>query len=342
MIIFRKLFLKLIKINNYVLFISSALLIALSSILIVIVENNTFPTLFDGFWWVMTTVTTVGYGDYYPVTVAGRIIAIILYILGIGLIGVAIGKIVEGLSLFRKKRVEGDIVYKEEGHLIIIGWSQKSSFAVKEILETDPNIEIVIIDQLSEAPILTENIHYIRGEASDITVLEKANVTKSKAVIIFSDDQMNNDLMSDGKSLLIASSVEAAAPNVHTIVEIMEEKHINNFKHAHIDEFIISNETISSLAVRSAFRKGVSEIYGQLLKRSVGEDLFHIPLSPDWKTYRDAFQDLLNQGATLIADRNDLAINRKLDQQIPEGAELYAVCDQVTYESIKRKGVSHL
>ncbi|MCA0972748.1 NAD-binding protein [Halobacillus litoralis] len=336
MLILRKLFLKLVGINNYVLFLSSVILVVFSSILITWVEKDTFPTLFDGFWWVMTTVTTVGYGDYFPVTVTGRWIAIFLYIFGIGLIGVAIGKIIDSLAIFRKKRIEGDIVYKESGHFIIIGWSQKAHFAIQEIVETDKDVEVVLIDQLKEAPMLSDNVHYIKGEAANSETLEKANVKEAKAVLIFSDDLMQNDQMTDGKSLLIASSIEAVAPEVHTIVEIMDEKHIENFKHVRVDEFIVSNETISSLAVRSAFRKGISEIYGQLLRRSVGEDLYHIPKRKGWSTYRDAFEALLEEGATLIADRQDLAINRKLDENIPASAELYAVCDKETYSKIMR------
>ncbi|MGR9049016.1 potassium channel family protein [Halobacillus faecis] len=338
MILLRKIFLKMVRVNNTILFTASALLILFSSILIVVVENDTFPTFFDGFWWVMTTVTTVGYGDYFPVTVAGRSIAILLYVIGIGLIGIVIGKIIDGLAIFRKKRLEGDIVYKDSGHFVIIGWSQKAHFAVKEMIETNKECNIVIIDQLKEAPILTENIHYIKGDASDEETLQKANISQAKAVLIFADERLGNEQMTDGKTLLIASSIETVAPNVHTIAEIMEEKHVKNFKHAQIDEFIVSNETISSLAVRSAFRKGVSGIYGQLLKRSVGEDLYYIPKKRSWRTYRDAFQSLLDEGATLIADRNDLAINRKLDESIPDEAELYAVCDKPTYEKILSKG----
>lgn len=338
MVILRKIFFKLVRISNFVLFISSFFLIVFSSLLIFLVENETFPTIFDGFWWVMTTVTTVGYGDYFPVTIGGRIIAIFLYIFGIGLIGVAIGKIIDSLAIFRKKRIEGDIVYKESGHFIIIGWSQKAHFAIKEMLETSGDVEVVIVDQLREAPMLSENIHYIKGEAANADTLERANIKGAKAVLIFADDHLHNDQMTDGKSLLIASSIEAIAPKVHTIVEIMEEKHIDNFKHVHVDEFIVSNETISSLAVRSAFRKGISGIYGQLLRRSVGEDLYHVPLREEWDTYRDAFQSLLEEGATLIADRSDLAINRKLDEPLPDDAELYAVCDRITYENIM-KGV---
>ncbi|MFZ0368249.1 MAG: ion channel [Halobacillus sp.] len=340
MVILRKFFLKMVKINNTVLFLSSALLVILSSVLIVLVENETFPTIFDGFWWVMTTVTTVGYGDYYPVTVAGRLIAIGLYVIGIGLIGVVISKIIDALALFRKKRLEGDIMYKDSGHFIIIGWSQKAHFAIKEIIDTNPKAEVIIIDQLKEAPLLEENIHYVKGEASNTDTLEKANIKHAKAVLVFANDKLSNEQVADGQTLLIASSIESIAKEVHTIVEIMDEKHIKNFKHIHVDEFILSNDTISSLAVRSAFRKGVSEIYGQLLKRSVGEDLYHIPMRSQWKIYRDAFQELLGEGATLIADRQDLSINRKLDESIPENAELYAICNDEVYAKIIKGGAS--
>ena len=41
----------------------------------------------DALWWAMTTVTTVGYGDRYPVTTEGRFIAVALMVVGIGVVG---------------------------------------------------------------------------------------------------------------------------------------------------------------------------------------------------------------------------------------------------------------
>lgn len=336
----RKILMRVFRMSNRMLFISSIILIAASSTLIVVVEPGTFPTLFDGFWWVMTTVTTVGYGDLSPASVGGRLIAMVLYILGIGLISIVIGKVMEGFTLFRKKREEGNIVYKHTGHYIIIGWSPKANYAIKEIQETMPGAEIVIVDDLEKAPLLEENIHYIRGNASSVETLERANVKDAKAVLIFADGSIHDTQLIDGKTLLISSTVESMNTKVHTVVEVMEEKHINNFQHANIDEFIFSHETISSLAVRSAFTKGISGVYGQLMRRSHGDDLYHIPVHKDWKTYRDAFNNLLEKGATLIADRQNLSINRMLDQPIPKEAELYAICDSETYQLIVKEATS--
>ncbi len=43
-----------------------------------------FTSLWDGIWWAVVTVTTVGYGDLYPTTVQGRLIGMVLMFTGIG------------------------------------------------------------------------------------------------------------------------------------------------------------------------------------------------------------------------------------------------------------------
>jgi len=47
--------------------------------------DATIRTANDALWWAMTTVTTVGYGDAYPVTSEGRIVAVLLMTAGVGL-----------------------------------------------------------------------------------------------------------------------------------------------------------------------------------------------------------------------------------------------------------------
>jgi voltage-gated potassium channel len=124
------------------------------------------------------------------------------------------------------------------------------------------------------------------------------------------------------------------APKVHSTVEIMKEEHLKNFNHVKVDEFILSNETISRLAVRSAFSRGVTNIFTQLLSRQHGDDLHEIKKRPHWNTYRDAFNELLNEGATLISDGNKMNINKQLDEVIPEQNRLYVICDQETYHKL--------
>ena len=51
------------------------------------IEGSNIHTLGDAFWWAAATVMTVGYGDRYPVTDTGRLVAIVLMVTGIALVG---------------------------------------------------------------------------------------------------------------------------------------------------------------------------------------------------------------------------------------------------------------
>ena len=52
------------------------------------VEGSNIKNFGDGLWWAVTTVTTVGYGDRFPVSTEGRLLAVLLMIAGISLVGV--------------------------------------------------------------------------------------------------------------------------------------------------------------------------------------------------------------------------------------------------------------
>jgi voltage-gated potassium channel len=66
------------------------LVIIFSSISVLYVEDKpecNIKTAEDAIWWTMTTITTVGYGDKFPITSAGRFIGILTMLVGIGLFG---------------------------------------------------------------------------------------------------------------------------------------------------------------------------------------------------------------------------------------------------------------
>lgn len=70
--------------------------VALVTVLVVVVSGaaqyavdvGDFPSLWDGIWWAVVTVTTVGYGDITPTTVEGRVIAMAVMLVGIGFLSV--------------------------------------------------------------------------------------------------------------------------------------------------------------------------------------------------------------------------------------------------------------
>ncbi len=59
-----------------------------AGILMTVADQDNFPSVGLGLWWAVQTVTTVGYGDHVPTTVAGRLIAALVMLLGIGFLTV--------------------------------------------------------------------------------------------------------------------------------------------------------------------------------------------------------------------------------------------------------------
>jgi len=90
-----------------VLFFAAALmLIYLSAILIYYFENEAqpevFSSVFASLWWSVVTLTTVGYGDAYPITVGGRVFTFFVLMIGLGTIAVPSGIVAAALAEARR------------------------------------------------------------------------------------------------------------------------------------------------------------------------------------------------------------------------------------------------
>lgn len=72
------------------------------------IQPDKFPNIFAALWWGVATLTTIGYGDIYPITVGGKVMASILALLGIALIAIPSGILSAGfVEIMEKKRKRG-------------------------------------------------------------------------------------------------------------------------------------------------------------------------------------------------------------------------------------------
>lgn len=93
------------------------ILMLASSLGIYAAENEAQPTVFknafSGIWWAVSTLLTVGYGDIYPVTIMGQIMAIIIAFLGVGVVAIPTGIISAGFVEQYTKMKNNDMFAKE-------------------------------------------------------------------------------------------------------------------------------------------------------------------------------------------------------------------------------------
>lgn len=96
------------------LFITGLLLLLSASVMYYIesdAQPDSFPNIIASFWWAIATLTTVGYGDVYPVTILGKILSGIIALLGIGIVALPTGIISSG---FMNERENTNKEYKDE------------------------------------------------------------------------------------------------------------------------------------------------------------------------------------------------------------------------------------
>tara|TARA_R110002072_G_scaffold171004_4_gene324729 strand:- start:427 stop:1146 length:720 start_codon:yes stop_codon:yes gene_type:complete len=68
-----------------------------------VAQPNVYMTIFDSLWWAVTSLTTVGYGDMYPITAGGRVFSFFILMLGLGLVAVPAGVMASALSAIRRQ-----------------------------------------------------------------------------------------------------------------------------------------------------------------------------------------------------------------------------------------------
>jgi voltage-gated potassium channel len=71
-------------------------------------DEKTFPNVGDGWWWAVQTVTTVGYGDLVPKSAAGRAVASLVMLVGIGFLTVVTAAITSTFIETTRRRLEGN------------------------------------------------------------------------------------------------------------------------------------------------------------------------------------------------------------------------------------------
>lgn len=88
----------------------AVIMLYLSAVGIYYFENEAqpeqFKSVFHSLWWAVTTLTTVGYGDMYPVTAGGRVFTFVVLMIGLGIVAIPTGLVASALSQARAEEAQ--------------------------------------------------------------------------------------------------------------------------------------------------------------------------------------------------------------------------------------------
>jgi len=286
------------------------------------------------FWYFYAiTATTVGYGDYSPVTAAGRLVTV-LWIMpgGIALFTTIVAKVVRRLADRWRKRMRGLSSYENlAGHIVILGWhGSKTQRMVDHIRgdKDDKDREIVLCTVKNIENPMPDQVNFVRSTALNTPdLLARAGVQAADHIIALGND--------DNETLAAALGAAAINPDAH-LVAYFDLQSFADLLKAHCSNVEINVSLSIELMVRSAQDPGSSRVQRQLLSTLVGPTQFslHVPDNIEAVNYGALFSEFkFSHDATLFGVAKstlgeDLILNAPSDHQVDPGSILYFMAAQ--------------
>lgn len=293
--------------------------------------NDNVKDIGDALWWSMTTLSTVGYGDLYPVTGGGRIVAVMTMVVGIGVLGTLAATVAAGLIEFRERGRSGQRSHRMKEHLLVLGWNDKS-FAAIDDFRHDPRyleMKICVVADLESAPI-AEPVRFVRGLPSHRESLEKASASKAAAAIVFAGDHA--DPHSDHLTALTVLLLRRINAECRISAELVSPMNREHLEAAGCDAVVDTREVAATLLVRSVQDMGVGDLVRDLLTNRYGSEIYRAEVDPAFvgKTWTDYTLALLRDRVTLMGLARDkgFMLNPDPDLVLAQGDEIFVISEE--------------
>jgi voltage-gated potassium channel len=254
---------------------------------------------------------------------------------GIGLLGMLSATLASVLVEKKFKEDRGMTSFNFENHIILCEWNHRARTILSEF-RADPqtaNAPIVLIAEIPRKPVNDENLFFIRGSVNDET-LKRANLTKASTVVVLGDDRLDATAR-DAKVVLTTLTVESLNPEVYTIVELVDEAHVQHCKRAKADEIIVSSELSSGLISRAALNHGITKVVSELLSAQYGNDLHKLPIpgSMVGRPFIEVFTEMKQVHQSIVlalqkGEEGEVISNPPVDYQLEQGDNLIVISDK--------------
>ncbi|MEM9694138.1 MAG: ion transporter [Myxococcota bacterium] len=294
--------------------------------------NEGIQTYRDAFWWSMTTLSTVGYGDLYPTSDEGRLVAAITMVLGIGLLGSVAATTASTFLELRDRGKKGLRSYVLRDHLLILGWNERGGRAI-ENFRNDPrhaSTDIVVVANLAEKPYDDPEVRFVRGSPGKVSILKRAAAGEAGAALVLASDIAEPS--ADHENALVVTSLRRLNPRLRVGVELVDSGNREHLDHAGADAIIDTRPTIANLLVRSVQDEGVADVVYELIESEFGSELYRVPLSEGFigRSFRDYARAAIDEGhaALGIARGQQSMLNPEPDLTLVEGDEAYVVAPE--------------
>ena len=278
-------------------------------------------------WYFVVTAATVGYGDVFPTTTAGRMVGLYVIVGGIVTLTLLFTQLSNVLQSARGKRLRGMVALDLSDHVVLFGyWPGRTERIVAE-LTADRHVQVALCawDDVAENPMPDESaVHFVRGDLTREDVMSRACVQRARTAVIDGRD--------DNETLAIAVAIDHTHPAIHLVAAVRDLERRETLRYVNPGVQAVQWH-MPYLLTEEANDPGITQIYNDLMTSGGHGNTYsmRVPAGFPHPTFGDC-QTWFGRthGATVLAvrDTSGLAVSPPWDRPVPEGTTLYYVAGE--------------
>jgi voltage-gated potassium channel len=243
----------------------------------------------DGLWYVVATITTVGYGDVYPITYTGRILGFVTMLSSLGVYGFIIGQIANFMSTLKEQRTMGFNGTDFKNHVVMIGWNEFGQSVMSHLIAAGKQIA-VITKERSSIDIIHEfyksdQVFTLYTDYNNYEMLEKANIKEASIVFV--------NLNDDTEKLVYVINLKKNFSKLNYVVTLDNGSLKSTFQNAGVTYTICKNEISAKLMASYIYEPDVALFSEEILAYAHNEyeyDIKQIQIKKD-NPFADTFYE---------------------------------------------------
>jgi voltage-gated potassium channel len=240
-----------------------------AAFLFYLLDGPTRPTLFNSFYWSIVTISTLGYGDIVPVTVAAKVVTIGTLFVQIFLLGYLISVITTTVNEQSQRRALGTLGTDMKNHIIVLGYSDVGRAAVRELLIQNQTVAVVTdgAEQVANVRSLgpEDKVFVTYGPSADKDILNRVNITEAHSVIVCTPD--------DAANMIAALNVRAMAPRARIVVSVSRPELRETLRSAGVTYVASPADMGGRLCAAAAFEPDVAIAMEEITAADVKADM---------------------------------------------------------------------
>lgn len=231
------------------------------------IPSSGIHSLFSSLWWVMQTLTTVGYGDTTIIGFWGKLNAMVIMIVGIGSLGYLLASVSANIVNSNFAERLGSVRARMRDHVIVCNYDLAGKELIKKMNREGLPVVLIAQNPVNEPGL---EFQYIRGSCLDKETLDRGGIKKCETLLVLSGEYPDSEkaVDIDARTIVMGMNAKRRNPEVRVITELLDPDSEDHAQAAGIDQGVRRGKFSTEVMGKAIFSPGVANMVEDLISDS--------------------------------------------------------------------------